>query len=69
MQEKNTVFKKITIEPLTIYTQDKFKLKIKLYPKIPILATESMLLLTTESGEKLGIEGEKDEWNNKNFPA
>ena len=61
MQEKNTVFKKITIEPLTIYTQDKFKLKIKLYPKIPILATESMLLLTTESGEKLGIEGEKDE--------
>lgn len=60
MQEKNTVFKKITIEPLTIYTQDKFKLKIKLYPKIPILATESMLLLTTESGEKLGIEGEKD---------
>lgn len=61
MQEKNTVFKKIIIEPLTIYTQDKFKLKIKLYPKIPILATESMLLLTTESGEKIEIEGEKNE--------
>jgi hypothetical protein len=28
-----------------------------------------MLLLTTESGEKIEIEGEKDEWNNKNFPA
>lgn len=61
MQEKNTVFKEIKIEPLTIYTQDKFKLKIKLYPKIPILTTESMLLLTTESGEKIEIEGEKNE--------
>lgn len=61
MQEKNIVFKKITIEPLTIYTQDKFKLKIKLYPKIPILATESILLLTTESREKIEIEGEKNE--------
>nr|DAM91460.1 MAG TPA: hypothetical protein [Caudoviricetes sp.] len=61
MQEKNIVFKKIIIEPLTIYTQDKFKLKIKLYPKIPILATESILLLTTESGEKIEIEGEKNE--------
>lgn len=61
MQGKNTVFKEIRIEPLTIYTEDKFKLKIKLYPKIPILATESILLLTTESGEKIEIEGEKDE--------
>ena len=61
MQGKNTVFKEIRIESLTIYTEDKFKLKIKLYPKIPILATESILLLTTESGEKIEIEGEKNE--------
>lgn len=53
MQEKNTVFKEIRIEPLTIYTQDKFKIKIK-------LKANNSIALTTEKGEILHTEDNKN---------
>lgn len=55
MKERDTFFKEIIIEPSKIYTNSKFKLKIKVIGTSRIL-TEDNNVLNTENNEKLVLE-------------
>lgn len=57
MEERDTFFKEIIIEPSKIYTNSKFKLKIKLEDNsISRLLTEDNFVLNTENNEELIVE-------------
>lgn len=55
MEEREIFFKQINIEPSKIYTNSKFKLKIKVIGTSRIL-TEDNNVLNTENNEKLVLE-------------
>lgn len=57
MEERDVFFESINIEPSKIYTNSKFKLKIKLEDNsISKLLTEDNFVLNTEDGEKIIVE-------------
>lgn len=55
MEERDIFFKQITLEPSKIYTNSRFKLKIKIIETSRIL-TEDRNFLNTENNEKLVLE-------------
>ena len=55
MEEGDILFKQITLEPSKIYTNSRFKLKIKIIETSRIL-TEDRNFLNTENNEKLVLE-------------
>lgn len=55
MEERDIFFESINIEPSKIYTNSKFKLKIKIIETSRIL-TEDRNFLNTENNEKLVLE-------------
>lgn len=55
MEERDIFFESINIEPSKIYTNSKFKLKIKIIETSKIL-TEDRNFLNTENNEKLVLE-------------
>lgn len=55
MEEGDIFFKQITLEPSKIYTNSRFKLKIKIIETSRIL-TEDRNFLNTENNEKLVLE-------------
>lgn len=57
MEERDIFFESINIEPSKIYTNSKFKLKIKLEDNsISRLLTEDNFVLNTENNEELIVE-------------
>lgn len=60
MQERisENVIENITLEPSTIYTNQKFKIKVKIKKELDkyFLLTEDSKYLTTENGNKLILE-------------
>lgn len=57
MEERDIFFKQINIEPSKIYTNSRFKLKIKLGDNSTSkLLTEDSFVLNTENNEKLIVE-------------
>lgn len=55
MESRDKIFEEIIIEPSKIYTNSKFKMKIKLAGDIRLL-TENGDILNTENMEKLILE-------------